>query len=190
MSTPEEAGPLNPAQKRLSDIWPYGMEFELIINRLRNANVPEEGPDRWNIAEFRRNADVIVPPEHAEDAAWATAKINLAKRGAKLLAERAKGSQVTAAQSQSGKGPKRAREDVTPAAASAAKKAKQVVDPDAVAARLASAALELEDARKFQQLWLEGVTSESRVMKPMLMKISNSLKTFNFQLSALAKLVL
>ena len=57
-------------------------------------------------------------------------------------------------------------------------------EPDIVAARLAaaSAALELEDARKFQQLCLEGGTSESRVLTPMLMKMSNCLKALNFQL--------
>ena len=51
-----------------------------------------------------------------------------------------------------------------------------------MAARLAaaSAAPELEDARKFQQLWREGGTSESRVMTPMLMKMSYSLKAINF----------
>ena len=55
--------------------------------------------------------------------------------------------------------------------------------PDIVA-RLAaaSAALELENASKFQQLWLEGGTSESRVLTPMLMKMSNSLKALKFQL--------
>ena len=168
MCTPQgEAGSLNPAQKRLSDFWPYGMELDLIIDGLRNANVPEEGPDWWNIAEFRRNADVIVPPEQAEDAAWGTAKMKIARRGAELLVQRAKGSQGKAAPSQSGKEPKRPREDVTPAAASeeppaftsAAKKAKQEKDPDALAAWLAaaSAALELEDARKFQQQRLDGV---------------------------------
>ena len=41
------------------------------------------------------------------DADWATAKMNLAKRGAELLVQRDKGSQDTAAQSQSGKEPKR-----------------------------------------------------------------------------------
>ena len=92
--------------------------------------------------------------------------MNLAKRGAELLIQRAKGSLDTAAPSQSGKEPKRAREDSAPAAASREpsaststdKEAKEE-DPDTVAARLAAAltALELEDALKFQQLWLEGV---------------------------------
>ena len=41
------------------------------------------------------------------DADWATAKMNLAKRGAEFLVQRDKGSQDTAAQSQSGKEPKR-----------------------------------------------------------------------------------
>ena len=50
---------------------------------------------------------------------------------------------------------------------------------------VASAALEIEDARKFQHLWLEGGTSEGRVMTPMLIKMSNSLKALNYQLIGL-----
>ena len=158
------------------------------------------GQDRWNIAAFRCNADVIVPPERVEGADWATARMNLARRGAEILVQRARRSPDTAAPNKSGKGPKRAREDDTPAAASGetcaststAKKAKQEEDPDTVAARLAaaSAALELEDACKFQQLWLEGGTRESRAMTPTIVKMSNYLKALNFQLSALAKLEL
>ena len=110
------------------------------------------------------------------------------------------GSQDTASLSQSGKEPKLAREDATPAAASgelsastfAAKKAKKEEDLDNVAALLAAASafLEFEDARKFHQLWRNGGTSESLVMTSMLMKMSNSHSILNFQLSILAKLVL
>ena len=39
---------------------------------------------------------------------------------------------------------------------------------------------ELEDASKFQKLWREGGTSESWVMTPMLMMMSNSLRALNF----------
>ena len=78
------------------------MEVDPIIDGLRTAYVPEAGPDRWNVAASRRNADVIVPPEHAEDAGWATANLNLAKRGATLLVQSAKGSQNTAAPSRPG----------------------------------------------------------------------------------------
>ena len=58
------------------------MEVDPIIDGLRTAYVPEAGPDRWNVAASRRNADVIVPPEHAEDAGWAGAKMNLVLWGA------------------------------------------------------------------------------------------------------------
>ena len=40
--------------------------------------------------------------------------------------------------------------------------------------------LELEDARKFQKLWREGVMSEKWVMTRMLMKMSNALNALNF----------
>ena len=61
-----------------------------------------------------------------------------------------------------------------------------------MAARLAAAmaALKLEDARKFRQLWLEGGMSESLGMTPMLKKMRHYLTVLKFQLSALAKLEL
>ena len=67
---------------------------------------------------FKRSVNVIVPPQHTEGTARVTAEINFAKRVAELLVQRAKGSQDTAAPRQSGKEPKRAREDFNPAAES------------------------------------------------------------------------
>ena len=95
------------------------MEFDMNIDGLRKANVdPEDGPNARNIMAFMRNANVLVPPEHADDTARTTAKVNLAWRGAERMLQRAHGSQDTTAPFQLGKDPTRAREDVIPAVSS------------------------------------------------------------------------
>ena len=36
-----DASPSSPAQWRMSDIWTYGMEFDLVVDWLRKADIPE-----------------------------------------------------------------------------------------------------------------------------------------------------
>ena len=137
---------------------------------------------------------MAVTPEHAEDTAWATAKMNFGKQGTELLVQRARGSQDSTAPSQSSKEPKWAREDITATAASeelsaptsTAKKAKQEEDLDAVAARLGMVCCCIDPPRWNSRMHVSSnncgsrrVTSEgrlSRVMTRMLMKTSNCLQ--------------
>ena len=185
----------------LRDHWIARVEFDNLLNELRAAGVPENGVGPATIEQFILYANVAaVSQEQFDDEEWQLKKLALAKRGAAAMIAAVQPRAAKTAASPADNESKRAREEdgqsTSPGSSTGApppgKKPKVEVDPDVEEARLraASSAMELEESRKFQQLWLESGTSESRVMTPLLMKMSNALKALNYQLTAVAKHVL
>ena len=171
---------------RLMVHWVDGVEFITLIKDLRAAGAPEDGEGPVSVAKFMCHAN--VRRRHLADDQVDDRQAKRSRNDKRCPSTPGRTHlEIFGQRPEKAPGGRRAihfvREHLwRPFLRQEAKSGRGL--------HAASSALEIEELRKFQQLWLESSTSESRIMTPLLMKMSNALKALNFQLSALAKLVL